>query len=113
MSLLDKHLGYRAPLDGIRAAGADPSSVRFDAVLSPTEGVLGGKTVILLGTNNYLGLTFDEACIEASANAVREWGTGTTGSRFANGTFSGHTALETALAKFYGRKHAKIGRAHV
>ena len=36
MGLLDKHLGYRAPLDGIRAVGADPSAVRFDAVLSPT-----------------------------------------------------------------------------
>jgi hypothetical protein len=32
MGLLDKHLGYRAPLDGIRAAGADPSNVRFDAI---------------------------------------------------------------------------------
>ncbi len=108
MGLLDKHLGYRAPLDGIRAAGADPSAVRFDAVLSPTEGMLDGKKVILLGTNNYLGLTFDPDCIEASAQAVREWGTGTTGSRFANGTFAGHTALEDALAKFYDRKHAMV-----
>ncbi|WP_337187173.1 pyridoxal phosphate-dependent aminotransferase family protein [Phenylobacterium sp.] len=108
MGLLDKHLGYRAPLDGIRAVGADPSAVRFDAVLSPTEGMLDGRKVILLGTNNYLGLTFDPECIEASAAAVREWGTGTTGSRFANGTFSGHTALENALARFYGRKHAMV-----
>jgi 8-amino-7-oxononanoate synthase len=82
--------------------------VRFDAVLSPTEGMLAGQKVILLGTNNYLGLTFDPACVEASAAAVRQWGTGTTGSRFANGTFAGHTALETALAKFYGRKHAMV-----
>jgi 8-amino-7-oxononanoate synthase len=108
MGLLDKHLGYRAPLDAIRAVGADPSNVRFDAILSPTEGVLNGKPVILLGTNNYLGLTFDPASIEASAAAVREWGTGTTGSRFANGTFTGHAALEAALAKFYGRKHAMV-----
>jgi 8-amino-7-oxononanoate synthase len=108
MGLLDKHLGYRAPLDGIRAAGADPFNVRFDAVLSPTEGMLDGRQVILLGTNNYLGLTFDPDCIEASAKAVREWGTGTTGSRFANGTFAGHAALEKALARFYGRKHAMV-----
>ncbi|HET6971898.1 MAG TPA: pyridoxal phosphate-dependent aminotransferase family protein, partial [Phenylobacterium sp.] len=87
---------------------ADPSNVRFDAVLSPTEGMLDGKKVILLGTNNYLGLTFDEACIEASAAAVRQWGTGTTGSRFANGTFAGHLALEQGLAKFYDRKHAMV-----
>mgnify|MGYP001601307278 FL=1 len=107
MGLLDKHLGYRAPLDAIRSVGADPSNVRFDAVLSPTEGMLDGKKVILLGTNNYLGLTFDEACIEASAAAVRQWGTGTTGSRFANGTFAGHLALEQGLAKFYDRQHAR------
>jgi 8-amino-7-oxononanoate synthase len=108
MGLLDKHLGYRAPLDAIRSVGADPSNVRFDAVLSPTEGMLDGKKVILLGTNNYLGLTFDEASIEASAAAVRKWGTGTTGSRFANGTFAGHLALEQGLAKFYDRKHAMV-----
>ncbi len=108
MGLLDKHLGYRAPLDGIRAAGADPSSVQFDAVLSPTEGILNGKQVILLGTNNYLGLTFDVDCIEASVAAVRKWGTGTTGSRFANGTYSGHTDLEQSLARFYDRKHAMV-----
>ncbi len=108
MGLLDKHLGYRAPLDAIRAVGADPSNVRFEAVTSPTEGVLNGKPVILLGTNNYLGLTFDPDCIEASADAVRQWGTGTTGSRFANGTFKGHAALEQALAQFYGRRHAMV-----
>ena len=108
MGLLDKHLGYRAPLDGIRAAGTDPFAVRFDAVTSPTEGVLDGRNVILLGTNNYLGLTFDADCIAASAAAVLRWGTGTTGSRFANGTYSGHTDLETALARFYDRKHAMV-----
>jgi 8-amino-7-oxononanoate synthase len=108
MGLLDKHLGYRAPLEAIRAVGADPSNVRFEAVTSPTEGVLNGRPVILLGTNNYLGLTFDPDCIEASAEAVRQWGTGTTGSRFANGTFQGHAALEQSLAKFYGRKHAMV-----
>ncbi len=108
MGLLDKHLGYSARFAGIREAGADPSSVRFDAIMSPTEGMLDGKKVILLGTNNYLGLTFDPECIEASAQAVREWGTGTTGSRFANGTFSGHAELEKALARFYDRKHAML-----
>jgi 8-amino-7-oxononanoate synthase len=108
MGLLDKHLGYRDPIDNIRAVGADPSNVRFDAVLSPTEGLLDGKTVILLGTNNYLGLTFDPSCIDASAEAVKRWGTGTTGSRFANGTFAGHVAMEQALARFYDRKHAMV-----
>jgi len=108
MGLLDKHASYRDAYSGIRAAGADPFNVRFEGVLSPTEGLLDGRRIILLGTNNYLGLTFDPDCIEASAEAVRKWGTGTTGSRFANGTFKGHAALEDALASFYGRKHAMV-----
>ncbi|MEO6339002.1 MAG: aminotransferase class I/II-fold pyridoxal phosphate-dependent enzyme, partial [Caulobacteraceae bacterium] len=108
MSLLDKHLAYSQAYGRIRALGADPFSVRFDSVLSPTEGITGGRRVILLGTNNYLGLTFDPACIEAAAVAVREQGTGTTGSRIANGSFSGHADLETALARFYGRKNAMV-----
>ena len=108
MSLLDKHLTYSQAYQAIRDAGADPFSVRFDAITSPTEGLIDGRRMILLGTNNYLGLTFDAECIEDSVAAVRARGTGTTGSRIANGSFDGHVALEEALAKFYGRKHAMV-----
>ncbi len=62
----------------------------------------------MFGTNNYLGLTFDPACVEASVNAIREAGTGTTGSRIANGTYSGHTKLEQEIAQFYGRRGAMV-----
>ena len=108
MGLFDKHLAYRDAYNAIRQAGADPFSVRFDAVTSPTEGVINGKRTILLGTNNYLGLTFDEQAIASSVKAVQERGTGTTGSRIANGSFEAHVELETALAKFYNRKHAMV-----
>ena len=108
MSLLQKHLAQSHAYTGIRQLGADPFAVRFDAVLSPTEAQLDGRRVILLGTNNYLGLTFDPECVEASVEAVRRWGTGTTGSRIANGSFGAHVAMETALARFYGRKHAMV-----
>jgi 8-amino-7-oxononanoate synthase len=108
MGLFDKHLAYRDAYNAIRQAGADPFSVRFDAVVSPTEGVIDGKRTILLGTNNYLGLTFDEQAIASSVKAVQERGTGTTGSRIANGSFEAHVELETALAKFYKRKHAMV-----
>ena len=77
----------------MRSVGRDPFSVRFERVLSPTEGVLDGKRVLLLGTNNYLGLTFDPDCIEASVEALRSAGTGTTGSRIANGSYDGHVEL--------------------
>ncbi|CAN7217194.1 aminotransferase class I/II-fold pyridoxal phosphate-dependent enzyme [Phenylobacterium sp. LjRoot225] len=108
MGLLDKHLPQIRAYSGILEHGADPFNVKFDAVLSPTEAELNGQRVILLGTNNYLGLTFDPECIEASVDAVRRWGTGTTGSRIANGSFGAHVAMEQALARFYGRKHAMV-----
>jgi len=108
LSLLQKHLAQSQAYSGIRQIGADPFAVRFDAVLSPTEAQLEGRRVILLGTNNYLGLTFDHDCVEASVEAVRRWGTGTTGSRIANGSFGGHVTMEKELARFYGRKHAMV-----
>ncbi|WP_425999728.1 serine palmitoyltransferase [Caulobacter sp. DWR1-3-2b1] len=108
MGLFDKHLAYRDAYQAIREAGTDPFNVRIDSVVSPTEGVIDGRPTILLGTNNYLGLTFDAESIAASVKAVQERGTGTTGSRIANGSFEAHVELEAALAKFYRRKHAMV-----
>ncbi len=53
---------------------------------------------------NYLGLTFDPDCIEAACHAVRTQGTGTTGSRAANGSYAVHVQLERDLADFFGRR---------
>ena len=108
MALLDRHTASWDAYSAIRQASADPFSVRFDAVLSPTEGIIEGRRTILLGTNNYLGLTFDPECVEASVAAVRERGTGTTGSRIANGSYDGHVQLETALQAYYDRRHAMV-----
>jgi 8-amino-7-oxononanoate synthase len=108
MGLLQKHIAQAEAYAEIRRFGADPFNLRFDAVVSPTEGMLDGRRVILLGTNNYLGLTFDPESVEASVEAVRQWGTGTTGSRIANGSFDAHVAMESALARFYGRQHAML-----
>ncbi|QSV46802.1 serine palmitoyltransferase [Geobacter benzoatilyticus] len=82
--------------------GIDPFNVEIEEILSPTEARIAGRRVLLAGTNNYLGLTFDPQCIEAACQATRSEGTGTTGSRMANGTFSGHRALERELAEFFG-----------
>jgi 8-amino-7-oxononanoate synthase len=108
MTILAKHAAYRQAYDALLAHGVDPLHVRFDSVLSPTEALLNGRRTILLGTNNYLGLTFDADCIERSIEATRRQGTGTTGSRVANGTYDGHTRLEDALADFYGRQNAMV-----
>ncbi|MGH9809344.1 MAG: serine palmitoyltransferase, partial [Terriglobia bacterium] len=94
MTILAKHAAYKHAYDELREHGVDPFNVRFDSVLSPTEGMLAGRRTILLGTNNYLGLTFDQDCIDKAVEATRSQGTGTTGSRIANGSYYGHLRLE-------------------
>jgi 8-amino-7-oxononanoate synthase len=88
--------------------GVSPFGVVVETVISATEGILDGRRTILAGTNNYLGLTFDPGCIAAACAALRAEGTGTTGSRMANGTFAAHAALERELAAFFGRRGAVV-----
>ena len=64
-----------------------------------------GKRRIMLGSNNYLGLTTNENVIEAGVKAIEQYGTGCSGSRFLNGTLELHLELENELAKFL-RKEA-------
>jgi 8-amino-7-oxononanoate synthase len=108
MSLLEKFAGLSAQYDTLESIGANPFNVTFDRVLSPTEAMIGDRRLLLLGTNNYLGLTYDPAVIAKAVEATRNFGTGTTGSRIANGSYGGHRQLEHALAGFYGRKHAMV-----
>jgi 8-amino-7-oxononanoate synthase len=109
MALFDKLASAAAVRrDVISAGGLVPFGVTVERILSPTEGMVAGRRVILGGTNNYLGLTFDPACIEAGAAALRSEGTGTTGSRMANGSYAGHLALEHELAQFYGWPQAIV-----
>jgi 8-amino-7-oxononanoate synthase len=108
MSLFDKFqpiIDIRAELEQI---GVMPFGAVTEKFLSPTEGIVNGHKVILAGTNNYLGLTFEPECIAAAQKAVAEHGTGTTGSRMANGTFIEHVKLEQELATFFNKKHAIV-----
>ncbi len=108
MSLFDKF----QPIVEIRAElarlGIMPFGAVTEKILSATEAIVNGHKVILAGTNNYLGLTFDPLCIAAAKQAVEEQGTGTTGSRMANGTFAEHLKLEQELAAFFDRSHAIV-----
>ncbi|MCW0210956.1 MAG: pyridoxal phosphate-dependent aminotransferase family protein [Achromobacter sp.] len=108
MTILDKFKALQGAYDAVQSAGRDPFSVCFDEVLSPSEAVLKGRRVILLGTNNYLGLTFDSGCIDKAVEALVQAGTGTTGSRIANGTYGDHAELERRLAAFYGVRSAMV-----
>ncbi|MEO5809126.1 MAG: 8-amino-7-oxononanoate synthase, partial [Sphingomicrobium sp.] len=75
----------------------DPFNLVMERVLSPTVAVCNGRETILLGTYNYMGMTFDRDVIAAGKQALDEYGSGTTGSRVLNGTYAGHKACEEAL----------------
>lgn len=108
MDIFDKYTLVAGRHDKVLQAGADPFGVCIEEVLSATEARVNGRDTILVGTNNYLGLTFDPACIEAAVGAIRDHGTGTTGSRIANGTYAIHRELEAEIARFLNRRSALI-----
>ncbi len=79
--------------------------------LSHSEGVTAtfeGKEVVMLGSNNYLGLTTDPRVKQAAIDAIKHYGTSVTGSRFLNGTLELHLELERRLAKFVGMEAALV-----
>ena len=95
--------------EGLLATGVrDPFSLVMEQVLSPTRAIVNGKETILLGTYNYMGMTFDPDVIAAGKAALDSFGAGTTGSRVLNGTFQGHKECEDALRDFYGMDHAMV-----
>jgi len=65
-----------------------------------------GKKILMVGSNNYLGLFDDPRVKDSSIEAVKQYGTSTCGSRFLNGTYSLHAELENKLAKFMGKEEA-------
>ena len=72
------------------------------------EAVVDGKKMLMLGSNNYLGLTNHPRVKEAVINAVKMYGTGCSGSRYLNGTLTLHEEAETRLAKFMRREGALL-----
>ena len=69
-----------------------------------TNVLIDGRRLVMAGSNNYLGLTHDPRVVEAAERAVRDHGTGCTGSRFLNGTLSIHEQMEERLAAFLGKE---------
>jgi 8-amino-7-oxononanoate synthase len=101
MSLLDKLDAVAAARKALLPEGVEVFGMPIEEVYSSTEAKIGDHRILFLGTNNYLGLTFAPECKQAAHEAIESEGTGTTGSRMANGSYSGHRALERELADFY------------
>src|SRR5260221_10232101 len=106
--LFDKHRGIAERFQRMMAMGVNAVGVTNEEMISPTRAIVNGRETVLAGTNNYMGITFDAECIKAGREAIANFGTGTTGSRIANGTYAMHKELEKELASFLGRKHCIV-----
>ena len=73
-----------------------------------TEVVVGDRKILMIGSNNYLGLTTDPRVREAAIEAVKRYGTSCTGSRFLNGTLALHQEAEARLAEYVGMEAALV-----
>jgi 8-amino-7-oxononanoate synthase len=108
VDLLEKHRGIADRFQRMMDMGVNALGVTNDQMISPTRAIVGNREIILAGTNNYMGITFEPSVIAAGQKALTEFGTGTTGSRIANGSFAMHKELEKSLAKFLGLKHCIV-----
>ena len=101
MDIFDKCYEWNRA-DEIRAAGLYPFFHKLESRQAP-EVVMDGRRRIMLGSNNYLGLTTCPDVVEAGVRALEKYGTGCSGSRFLNGTLDLHLELESELASFLGK----------
>jgi 8-amino-7-oxononanoate synthase len=99
--------GYPTTPQAAKASGLFPYFIPIDQAEGP-EAVINGKTYIMIGSNNYLGLTVHPKVKEAAIEAIRKYGTSCTGSRFLNGTLHIHLELEERLAEFVGQEEALV-----
>ena len=106
VALLDKCRNFTKARE-VQAAGLypyfKPISESEDTVV-----VIEGQKKVMMGSNNYLGLTHHPKVLEAARNALERYGSGCTGSRFLNGTLDLHERLETRLAEFFGKEAALV-----
>jgi 8-amino-7-oxononanoate synthase len=96
-----------AQLQAAREIDAVPYFRRLESAAAPVV-EMEGKQRIMLGSNNYLGLTTDPRVIEAAHDAIRRYGTGVTGSRLLNGTLDLHLELEAELAGWLETEDALV-----
>ena len=108
MDLLEKLRGIERRLATVADGQPMPGQTVIERVIGPCEVVVQGRPTLMFGSNNYLGLTLHPEVVDAARRAVVEYGTGTTGSRTANGTLAMHEHLEREFADWFGTRHAII-----
>ena len=106
MSILDK-CGEYTYADEVKAMGIYPYFTPIQETTA-TEARIGGEWKIMVGSNNYLGLTHHPRVLEATHRAALRYGAGSTGSRFLNGTLDLHYELEARLATFFHKEAALV-----
>ena len=106
VDIFEKCYNFTDAKDAIKA-GIYPYFHALDSG-QDTEVIMGGKRVIMLGSNNYLGLTSDPRLKNAAIKAVEKYGSGCSGSRFLNGTLDIHIELERRLAAFVKKEDALV-----
>lgn len=102
-----ERMGYPASPTRAKELGLYPFFIPLDHA-EGTEIVIQGRRLIMLGSNNYLGLTMHPAVREAAQEAIKKYGTSCTGSRFLNGTLALHCELEARLAAFLDKEDAIV-----
>lgn len=106
MDILDKCYSYKEAEEA-RKQGYYPYFIPFSGG-DDTVMVYKGEEKVMIGSNNYLGLTHHPKVVDAAKKALEEYGTGRTGSRFLNGTLDIHEEFEKELAEFIGKDAALI-----
>jgi glycine C-acetyltransferase len=107
MSLKNRCQPFALMVQGAREQGLYPYFRPINRSWG-TEVEVAGRRLIMIGSNDYLGLSHDPRVLEATAQASRRWGSGTGGSRFLCGNLTLHEALEERLATFVGKKKAVV-----
>jgi len=93
--------------DDAKARGIYPYFLEVQSA-TDTRSIVSGRRVIMVGSNNYLGLTMHPKVREAAIHAIEKYGSGCTGSRFLNGNLDIHSELEERLAAFTGQEAALV-----
>jgi 8-amino-7-oxononanoate synthase len=106
MSIFDKCDGYTMAREA-EAAGIYPYFHPVEESTA-TEAKIRGEWRVMVGSNNYLGLTHHPEVLDAARAALARYGSGSTGSRFLNGTLDLHYQLEERLARFFGKESALV-----